>query len=81
MAKREIYDCDRCDKQDVKCFSFCIGVGTAYNGTDRDTVTESFDLCGQCCADLLAIELNDYNLADNLSKLEKYQKWKQIKTR
>lgn len=63
MARREVYDCDRCGKTISGMYDRVIevirvSIGRSFDGVETSNDVEHIDLCHKCCR-LALIELLD----------------------
>lgn len=63
MAKRDVFDCDRCPKNNCDVHTILVYVGSKFNGVDKDHFYRKMDLCFGCCAALF-LQTFDNNDAD-----------------
>lgn len=72
MARREVFDCDRCQKEGVTCRHFELYVGRQSNGVDHDDVYRCFDLCLLCCSEVLMNQFSRGNAQGNIASLQRF---------
>lgn len=53
MVRREVRDCDGCKKKDVPCASFVLATTSTYDGVERSSVNQHYDICITCVQNVM----------------------------